>query len=39
VKEDVLRRIQAGKDDYLNKPLTLEVLLMKIKAIIQRKSI
>jgi DNA-binding response OmpR family regulator len=28
-----------GADDYLNKPFDSEVLLMKIKAIIQRKSV
>ena len=30
---------KVGADDYLNKPFDSEVLLMKIKAIIQRKSV
>ena len=30
--------LEIGADDYLNKPFDSEVLLMKIKAIIQRKS-
>jgi DNA-binding response OmpR family regulator len=30
---------KAGADDYLNKPFDSEVLLMKIKAIIQRKAL
>lgn len=38
MKEDVLRGYKVGADDYLNKPFDSEVLLMKIKAIIQRKS-
>ena len=38
LKEDVLRGYKVGADDYLNKPFDSEVLLMKIKAIIQRKS-
>jgi len=39
LKEDVLKGYQVGADDYLNKPFDSEVLLMKIKAIIQRKSV
>ena len=39
LKEDVLRGYKVGADDYLNKPFDSEVLLMKIKAIMQRKSI
>ncbi len=39
MKEDVLRGYQVGADDYLNKPFDSEVLLYKIKAIIQRKEI
>ncbi len=39
LKEDVLRGYQVGADDYLNKPFDSEVLLMKIKAIMQRKVI
>jgi DNA-binding response OmpR family regulator len=38
MKEDVLKGYKAGADDYLNKPFDSEVLLMKIRAIIQRKS-
>lgn len=36
--QDVLRGYKVGADDYLNKPFDSEVLLMKIKAIIQRKG-
>ncbi len=39
MKEDVLKGYQAGADDYLNKPFDSEVLLYKIKAIIQRKHV
>ena len=39
MKEDVLRGYQAGADDYLNKPFDSEVLLMKLKAILQRKAV
>ena len=38
LKEDVLRGYQVGADDYLNKPFDSEVLLFKIKAILQRKD-
>jgi DNA-binding response OmpR family regulator len=38
MKED-LKGYKAGADDYLNKPFDSEVLLMKIKAIIQRKAL
>lgn len=38
MKDDVLRGYKVGADDYLNKPFDSEVLLMKIKAIIQRKN-
>ncbi|QRM90895.1 response regulator [Lacinutrix sp. WUR7] len=38
MKEDVLKGYKVGADDYLNKPFDSEVLLMKIKAIIQRKG-
>jgi len=38
MKEDVLKGYKVGADDYLNKPFDSEVLLMKISAIIQRKS-
>ncbi|WP_299528308.1 response regulator transcription factor [uncultured Lutibacter sp.] len=38
MKEDVLKGYEAGADDYLNKPFDSEVLLYKIKAILQRKE-
>ncbi len=38
MKEDVLKGYQVGADDYLNKPFDSEVLLHKIKAILQRKQ-
>tara|TARA_R110001583_G_scaffold109799_2_gene258632 strand:- start:12574 stop:13269 length:696 start_codon:yes stop_codon:yes gene_type:complete len=38
MKEDVLKGYQAGADDYLNKPFDSEVLLYKIKAVLQRKE-
>ena len=38
MKEDVLKGYKIGADDYLNKPFDSEVLLMKIRAIIQRKA-
>ncbi len=38
MKEDVLKGYKVGADVYLNKPFDSEVLLMKIKAIMQRKS-
>ncbi len=38
LKEDVLKGYKVGADDYLNKPFDSEVLLMKIRAIIQRKK-
>lgn len=39
MKEDVLKGYSLGADDYLNKPFDSEVLLMKIKAIMQRKNV
>ena len=39
MKEDVLKGYSIGADDYLNKPFDSEVLLMKIKAIMQRKTV
>ena len=39
MKEDVMKGYKVGADDYLNKPFESEVLLMKIKAIIQRKAV
>jgi two-component system OmpR family response regulator len=39
MKEDIVRGYQVGADDYLNKPFDSEVLLYKINAILQRKSV
>ena len=39
LKDDVLRGFKVGADDYLTKPFDSEVLLAKIKAIINRKNI
>ena len=39
LKEDVLKGYSVGADDYLNKPFDSEVLLHKIKAILQRKEL
>jgi len=39
MKEDVLKGYKVGADDYLTKPFDSEVLLMKIKAIMQRKTV
>lgn len=39
LKEDVIKGYEIGADDYLNKPFDSQVLLMKINAIIQRKTI
>lgn len=38
MKEDVLKGYKVGADDYLNKPFDSEVLLMKIRAIMLRKT-
>jgi len=38
MKEDVMKGYKVGADDYLNKPFDSDVLLMKIRAIIQRKA-
>ena len=39
MKEDVMKGYQVGADYYLNKPFDSEVLLMKLKAILQRKAV
>ena len=39
LKEDVLKGFKIGADDYLTKPFDSEVLLAKIKNILNRKSI
>jgi two-component system, OmpR family, response regulator len=38
MKEDVLKGYKVGADDYLNKPFDSDVLLAKIRTIIQRKA-
>ncbi len=38
LKEDVLRGFKVGGDDYLSKPFDSEVLLAKIKAILNRQN-
>jgi DNA-binding response OmpR family regulator len=39
LKEDVLKGFKVGADDYMTKPFDSEVLLAKIKAILNRKNI
>ena len=39
MKEEVLKGYKVGADDYLNKPFDSEVLLMKIKAVMQRTTV
>ena len=39
LKEDVLRGFKIGVDDYLTKPFDSEVLLAKIKVVLNRKSV
>jgi two-component system, OmpR family, response regulator len=38
MKEDVLQGYKVGADDFLNKPFDSEVLLVKIKTLLKRKS-
>jgi DNA-binding response OmpR family regulator len=38
LREDILRGYQIGADDYITKPFDTELLLYKIKAILQRSS-
>ena len=38
LKEDVLKGYKSGADDYLNKPFDSEVLLVKLKTLLKRKS-
>jgi DNA-binding response OmpR family regulator len=38
MKQDVLKGYKAGADDYLNKPFDSEVLLVKLRAIMNRKA-
>jgi len=38
MKEDVLKGYKSGADDYLNKPFDSEVLLAKLRAVLQRKA-
>ena len=37
--DDKIKGFEVGADDYLNKPFDSEVLLLKIQAIIQRKTV
>ncbi|MFM1807643.1 MAG: hypothetical protein RLZZ242_368 [Bacteroidota bacterium] len=39
LKEDVLKGYKSGADDYLNKPFDSEVLLVKLKTLLKRKSV
>ena len=39
LKEDVLRGFKIGADDYLTKPFDSEVLLAKIKVVLNRKTV
>ena len=36
MKEDILEGFQIGADDYITKPFSMEVLLMRIKAVLNR---
>lgn len=38
MKEDMIRGYKLGADDYLNKPFDIEILLLKLDAIVQRNS-
>ncbi len=38
-REDVLKGYQIGADDYITKPFDTELLLYKIKAILQRSTV
>jgi DNA-binding response OmpR family regulator len=38
-REDVLKGYQIGADDYITKPFDTELLLYKIKAILQRSAV
>ena len=39
MKEDILKGYQLGADDYITKPFDTELLLYKIKAILQRSAV
>lgn len=38
MREDILKGYQVGADDYITKPFDTELLLYKIKAILQRSA-
>lgn len=38
MREDVIKGYKSGADDYLNKPFDSEILLMKIRSMLQRKN-
>lgn len=39
MREDILKGYKVGGDDYLNKPFDSEILLMKIRSILNRKTV
>ena len=39
LREDILKGYQIGADDYITKPFDTELLLYKIKAILQRSTV
>ena len=39
MREDILKGYQLGADDYITKPFDTELLLYKIKAILQRSAV
>ena len=39
LREDILKGYQIGADDYITKPFDTELLLYKIKAILQRSAV
>lgn len=39
MREDIVKGYKVGADDYLNKPFDSEILLMKIRSMLQRKAV